>query len=409
MRASAVIAIVLTIATAGWMLSGQIGGGEAPAPAAPTVRAPAPEPLPRVRVQRMSARTHQVAITVRGRTQAGRRVDVRAETDGRVIEIAATRGDTVARGDVLARLAVEEREAKIAEYRARLRQRRIHYEATAALAEKGLSSKEALASAKADIDAAKAAVQQVEVEIARTRLRAPFDGLLLEGHAELGDYLKKGERFGRVIDLDPVLFVGSVTERSVAWLRPGLAAEARGLDGKRVRGTLKYIAPAADPSARTYRIEVEAENPDYRIREGLTADITIEVNTMQAHFMTPALLTLADDGAIGLKTVDASNRVQFRPVEIIEDTPEGVWLGGLPAVVRVITVGHDFVVAGQEVVPVAPVEDDSGISLPRSGDKPDDGQPAAADPDPAAPPPGGASTDVSGAVSSAPSGPRSAS
>ena len=404
MRASAVIAIVLTVATAGWMLSGQLGIGEPPAEAPATVAAPADEPLTRVRVQRMSARSHRVAIMVRGRTQAGRRVDIRAETDGRLVELAATRGERVEQGDLLARLAVEEREAKVSEYRARLRQRQIHYDATAALAKKGLSSKEALATAKADIDAAKAAVRQVELEIARTRLRAPFDGLLLEGHAELGDYLKKGERFGRVIDLDPILFVGSVTERSVAWLRPGLPAVARKLDGNPVQGTLKYIAPSADPSARTYRIEVEAENPGNRIREGLTADITIEVDTRMAHFVTPALLTLADDGAIGLKTVDESNRVRFRPVEIIEDTPEGVWLGGLPPVVRVITVGQDFVVAGQEVVPVAPVGDGSGIGSPGSKDDPHSDQPAAADPAPAGP-----STDVSGTLSSASPGPRSAS
>ena len=414
MRASAVIAIVLTIATAGWMLSGQLGGGEADPPSPATVSADAPEPLLRVRVQRMRARSHQVAITVRGRTQAGRSVDVRAETDGRIVEIAVTRGDAVGTGDLLARLAVEEREAKIAEYRARLRQRRIHYDATEALAKKGLSSKEALATAKADTDAAKAAVQQVEIEIARTRLRAPFDGVLLQGHAELGDYLKKGERFGRVIDLYPILFVGNVTERSVSWLRTGLPAVARSLDGQPVRGTLKYIAPSADPAARTYRIEVEAQNPGYRIREGLTADITIEVDTRMAHFVTPALLTLADDGAIGLKTVDERNRVRFRPVEIIEDTPQGVWLGGLPPVVRVITVGQDFVVAGQEVVPVAPDGDGSAVGSPWSEDDPGADRPAAANPAPTAPTgtdpvPAEPTVDVSGGVSADSAGKRSAS
>ena len=414
MRASAVIAIVLTVATVGWMLSGQLGLGEAESPSPGTVAAQAPEPLPRVRVQRLSAKSHQVAIMVRGRTQAGRRVDVRAETDGRIVEIAATRGDTVGRGDILAQLAVEEREAKIEESRARLRQRRIHYDATAALAKKGLSSKEAMATAKADIDAAKAAVRQVELEIARTRLRAPFDGLLLEGHAELGDYLKKGDRFGRIIDLDPILFVGSVTERSVAWLRPGLPAVARSLDGRPVHGTLTYIAHSADPAARTYRIEVEAQNPDYRIREGLTADITIEVDTRMAHFVTPALLTLADDGAIGLKTVDDGNRVRFRPVEIIEDTPDGVWLGGLPAVVRVITVGQDFVVAGQEVVPVAPDGDGSAVGSPWSEDQPETDRPAAAESTPPAPVrtgpgPAESGVDVSGTTFTESTGTRSAS
>ena len=370
MRASAIIAVVLSIAVAGWMLSGKLGGGGAP-PAATEAGSGPPAtdpPLTRVRVKRMSARSHAVAITVRGRSEAGRRVDLRAETDGRIVEIGASRGDEVRKGLVVARLADEGRLAKVAEYRARLRQRQIHYEATAALAKKGLSSKEALATAKADIDAARAAVAQVEVEIARTRLRAPFDGVLLEGHAEFGDYLKKGDRFGRIIDLDPILFVGSVTERSVARLRPDLPAVARSIGGDVVRGTLRYIAPSADPATRTYRIEVEAANPGYRIREGVTADIAIEMDTRLAHFVTPALLGLADDGTIGLKTVDGENRVRFRPVDIIEDTPDGIWLGGLPREILVIIVGQEFVVAGQEVRPVDP--DGSGPGDPPGRDRP---------------------------------------
>ena len=384
MRVSAIIALVLSIAVAGWMVSGRLGGGE-PIPDPPEAGAdPAvsPTPILRVRVKRMKAHAHGVTVAVRGRSEASRRVDVRAETDGRVVEIGASRGDAIREGSMLARLAVEERRAKIEEYKARLRQRRIHFEATEALAKKGLSSREALATAKADIDAANAAVERVEVEIARTRLNAPFDGVLLEGHVELGDYLKQGDRFGRIIDLDPILFVGSVTERSVAWLRPGLPATAKSLSGDEVRGTLRYIAPSADPATRTYRIEVESANPGYRIREGVTAHIAIEVDTTMAYFVTPALLSLADDGTIGLKTVDARNRVRFRPVDIIEDTPDGIWLGGLPPELLVITVGQDFVSAGQEVQPVDPEESGGapGMSPPGSGNGPGLEIPAAAHP-----------------------------
>ena len=393
MRASAVIAVVLSIAVAGWMVSGQLGGGK-PDPATPEAAlATPPNPILQVRVKRMRARSHEVAVTVRGRSEASRRVDVRAETDGRIVEMGASRGDAVREGSVLARLSVEGRRAKIAEYKARLRQRRIHFEATEALAKKGLSSREALATAKADVDAAKAAVEQVEVEIARTRLRTPFDGVLLEGHAELGGYLKKGDRFGRIIDLDPILFVGSVSERSVARLRPGLPAVARSLGGDEIRGILRYIAPSADLATRTYRIEVEAANPGYRIREGVTAGIAIQVDTRMAHFVTPALLSLDDDGTIGLKTVDERSRVRFRPVDIIEDTPDGVWLGGLPREIRVITVGQDFVSAGQEVAPVA-------LDEPGGGRR-DDGSQSGAEPGAEMP----AAAFPAGRVPSGPSGP----
>ena len=424
MPVSAVIAVVLSLAVAGWLLSGQFGGGggEEPDPGAASPDA-APgsgsvaAPPARVRVERLHARPHDVVITVRGRTEASRRVEIRAETDGRLVEVAAVRGAAVGKGDLLARLAVEEREARLAEFKARLRQRRIHYDATAALAKKGLSSKEALATAQADVDAAKAAVRQIELDIERTRLRAPFDGLLLDGHAELGDYLRKGDPFARVIDLDPILFTGSVTERVVPWLRTGMKAGAASIDGRRLSGTVRYIAPSADPAARTYRIEVEADNPGHRMRAGLTADISIEVATLTAHFVTPALLTLADDGAVGLKTVDARNRVRFRPVEIIEDTPDGIWLAGLPSPVTVITVGQDFVVDGQEVEPVAaapspgdsppparapPGPGEGDGRAPRAGGGPGADTPAADPPAaPAAPPPSTAEVSPAEAVGAA--------
>lgn len=355
-RASVIVAIVLTIAVAGWLLSGQFGGNDMPtATASGDTAAAAGEEraaLTRVRVKRMTAREHNVAIRVRGRSQASRRVDIRTETEGPLVELLARRGDKVQEGQTLGRLAVEEREARLAEVEARLRQRRIHHEATTTLAQKGLASEEALASAQADVDAATAMVEQVRIEVARTELRAPFDGLLLAGHAEVGAWLKKGELFARIIDLDPILFVGSVTERAVWWLRPGMPATATGLGKRSFTGTLRYVAPAADAASRTYRIEVEFPNPGHRVPEGLTGDLTINVATAQAHFVTPALLTLADDGTIGIKTVEDDNRVRFREVEIVEDTPDGVWLSGLPREMTVITVGQEFVVDGQEVEPV---------------------------------------------------------
>ena len=399
MRVSVVVAVVLSLAAAGWLLSGQIGDRSRDAaprtlPATdagtppPAATAAAPPPA-RVRVEEVRAEPHEVVITVRGRTEASRAVTVRAETDGRIVEVTARRGDTVRQDAVLARLAVEERRARLAEFEARLRQRRINHDATAALAKKGLGTKEALAAAQADVDAAKAAVEQVEAEIARTRLLAPFEGQLLEGHAELGDYLRRGDSFARIIDLDPILFTGSVTERVVAWLRPGMAASATSLAGERLTGTLRYIAPSADPAARTYRIEIEAQNPGHRMRAGLTVDIAIEVASVPAHFVTPALLALADDGTIGIKTVGAGNRVRFRPVNIIEDTPDGIWLAGLPPSVTVITVGQDFVVDGQIVEPVATVGGatdavDAG-SVGRAGSgRPDPAPPPDAAPSPAA-------------------------
>jgi multidrug efflux system membrane fusion protein len=69
------------------------------------------------------------------------------------------------------------------------------------------------------------------------------------------------------------------------------------------------------------------------------------------HSLSPALLGLDEAGTIGVKGVDADNRVEFHPVEIVDSSPEGVSVSGLPAEIRLITIGHGFVKPGDVVEP----------------------------------------------------------
>ena len=71
-----------------------------------------------------------------------------------------------------------------------------------------------------------------------------------------------------------------------------------------------------------------------------------------AHRVSPAILTLTDDGMIGVKTLGPDNRVRFHPIQIIGDGADGVWLSGLPNRITLITVGQEFVAEGQTVRPI---------------------------------------------------------
>jgi multidrug efflux system membrane fusion protein len=68
--------------------------------------------------------------------------------------------------------------------------------------------------------------------------------------------------------------------------------------------------------------------------------------------MSPAALTLDDAGVIGVKTVDEKSLVHFYPVELVADGADGIWVGGLPREITIITVGQEFVLPGQTVIPV---------------------------------------------------------
>jgi len=60
-------------------------------------------------------------------------------------------------------------------------------------------------------------------------------------------------------------------------------------------------------------------------------------------------LTLDDKGILGVKSVDADQLVAFHPVQIVVDTPNGIWISGLPESAQLISVGQEFVKEGQLV------------------------------------------------------------
>ena len=118
---------------------------------------------------------------------------------------------------------------------------------------------------------------------------------------------------------------------------------------------MRFISPTADPATRTFRVEIEAPNPDGAIRDGITAEIRLATGSAPAHRLSPAVLTLDDRGVLGVRTVGPGEIVRFMPVSILAEGSDGVWVSGLPETVEVITVGQEYVKDGERVrVVVAP-------------------------------------------------------
>lgn len=353
MKRSYAIAGILALATAAWLVSGQIDAkNESTKTRKPPVDLSQTETVPAVRVRDQTAIPRRTEVVLRGRTEALRKVEVKAETTGRVVELPLEEGARVEKGQVVARLSPEDRPAILAEAKALFEQRRLEYEAARRLSEKGFRAETQLAASKAALEAAMAAVTQAEVAIANLTLRAPFDGVLSERIAELGDFLERGDPLARVVDLNPVLAVAQISERDVGRVSLGGPAQVRLITGAEATGIVRYIAREADPVTRTFRIEVELPNPETRIPDGATAEIRLPLETVVAHRVSPAILTLTDAGVVGVKTLGPDNRIEFRPIDILSDGAEGVWIAGLPERVTLITVGQDFVTEGQLVRPI---------------------------------------------------------
>ena len=93
-------------------------------------------------------------------------------------------------------------------------------------------------------------------------------------------------------------------------------------------------------------------NPGNSISAGLTTEIALKIDEVEAIALSPGLLILHDDGRLGVRYVDTQDVIQFAAVEVIDDASNKVWVTGLPNPARLVSVGQEFVTEGTLVTPV---------------------------------------------------------
>ena len=299
------------------------------------------------------ARETAAELVLRGRTMASRNVQVSAETTGRVVSEPLRRGARVDKNDVLCRLDPGIRAAELAEAEARLAEATVEAEAATRLNERGFAAETTLRTRQAQLGAAQARLDRVKWDIKQLQIRAPFDGFLESDTAELGALLAPGGVCATVIDLGQIKMAGFVAEQEVDQLRVGQKAKARLINGYEAEGKISFISRVADPQTRTYAVEVLVDNPDGKLRDGMTAEMRIKLPGEKAHFLPQSALTLNDDGTLGVR-IDEDGTARFVPVTLLRDEIKGFWVTGLPDTARVIVVGQEFVTDGRRVTGNSP-------------------------------------------------------
>ncbi len=347
MNTSFAWAIGIAVIVAIWILSGELFGDDAKSSGA-TLETEE-ERIVAVRATTSFAQSHANKITIRGQTEALRTVTIKAETTGTVIAVPADEGSRVSAGDVICKLSMNVRDAQKTEAEATVHQRLLEYEAARQLRQKGHRSETEEAGALAAYNGAITALKQIELDIERTKIRAPFDAILDDREVEVGDYMLVGEPCATLLDEQPFLVVGHVSEGDVSRVDVGVQGSAEWITAEVLDGKVRFISKRANDMTRTFRVELEVANSDRILRAGVTAEINIPLEPVRAHKVSPAVLVLNDQGQIGVRAVDENETVYFLPANIIADQTDGVWLSGLPNRLTIITVGQEYVSPGQKV------------------------------------------------------------
>lgn len=354
-----IAALCVLAAAAGWIATGEFAavgsaqgeaGQESPTPEPVTETGPVLRTVAAVEAVFID---HARTIRLSGTTAADKRVALAARADGVIATLGLVKGGTVAAGSVVLTLEGPETvaQAKIAEITLAQREREL------ALAEKlfagGTAPETQATNARSARDAAAAELARATAAVDRLELKAPFSGIVDTVEVELGEWVQTGTPVATILSLDPILVKSEVSEVDLSSIAAGSKAVIRLVNGTELEGTVRLVAREASAQTRTFPVEIALPNPGNALPSGMTSEVMLSAAPTRAVVVPRSVITLAETGALGVRVVGADNLAQFAPVTIIDDTPEGLIVTGVPEGVRIIVAGQDLVRDGEAVTVVA--------------------------------------------------------
>jgi RND family efflux transporter MFP subunit len=382
--------------------AGGCGNSEAKNP----VVAEAPKPVA-VSTVLAEARALPRDLDVTGTLQADAQTEVASETSGRVLAVNVERGTVVKAGAVLARLDAEDarsalreaqataaqtqarlgldaggafdaaRTAEARKARATMERAELEYQRYARLVEMGAVSRSDYdlrrmesATAREQYEASlnesrqlyqSLLAQRARVDIARraladTDVRAPYDGLVAEKHATVGQYLQKGARVATLVRVDPLRVELIVPEVAVAAVRRGqkVSFAVQAYPGTRFDGVIAYVGPSLKADSRALVVEALVPNKSGRLQPGLFATARIELPAGTPSVLVPAAAVRTEAGVSKLWVV-TQDRAEMRLVQLGREVGDRVEaLRGVAAGEPVVAPYSDTLQDGAVITAPAP-------------------------------------------------------
>lgn len=355
-RFHTVAAFVVLAVSAAWVLTGEFSSIGSAAqdtpedkPEVEQAAGPSEKILRTVAVMEPDFMQHNRIIRISGVTAPDKRTTLATRSAGILGELKVEKGDRVSAGDVILVLDGAEKQSMVATAEALLDQRRKEAANVERLVKTGIAPTTQSDNARSALASARSQLEAAQAEIDRLTVVAPFSGIIDQVKVEEGSWLPSGEAVAVLLQLDPVVALGEVSEREISYVKVGGDADVRLISGEIVSGSIRHVSLEATAGTRTFPIEVAIANPNNMVPSGMTAEIMVKSAAVSAVKLPRSVVTLDPSGNLGLRILKGDGTVGFVPIDLIDDTPEGLILGGVPADAKIIVAGQDLVSDGEAV------------------------------------------------------------
>jgi membrane fusion protein (multidrug efflux system) len=310
-----------------------------------------------------------------GSIEARESVEIVSEIAGTVLRLPFREGDPIQQGALIAQLDDAELAAEVARAEALRDQTQASFDRVRTVVEQGAGAPQDLDDAAAALKVAEANVAVSRARLAKTRITAPFSGVIGPREVSPGAFVSPGEVIARLAKVSELDIVFSVPERHAGELRRGaeVTVSTAAFPGYRVTGVMDVVDPLLDPATRSVRVIARAANPDGRFRPGMSADIAVVLAHREHTLTVPAEAVFAQGDQFLVYRLQEDGTVASVPIRLGTRTPSAVEIvEGLAEGDVVVRAGHQKLFPGAKVMAI----NSQGAAAPGGGDA--GGDPAAA-------------------------------
>ncbi len=325
--------------------------------------APAAKPALSVVVTQPQRATLPVSTRANGNVAAWQEASIGTEANGlRLAEVRVNVGDVVKRGQVLATFAPESMQVDLLQARAAVAEAEATLGDAAANAEraKGLRTTGALSeatinqyvtaerTARARLDAQRAALQARQIRVGQTAVVAPDSGVISSRSATVGAVLPAGQELFRLIRQGRLEWRAEVPSSDLAQIKPGARVTVTPAGGAPIAGVVRMVAPTVDPQTRNGIVYVDLPEPG-GARAGMFARGEFEVGSANALTLPQSAVQLREGFSYVFK-VGPDNKVTQVKIDTGRRFGDRIEVtGGLGPDARVVAMGGGFLAEGDTV------------------------------------------------------------
>jgi len=294
-----------------------------------------------------------------GTIEAADAVTVVSEINASVVSLPFKEGQAIGRGDLIAQLDDDQLSAEFARAEAVRNQRRSSHERVKEVVDQGAGAAQDLDDSRAALEVAEAELALAKARLAKTRIVAPFSGVIGARRVSPGAFLRAGDPITELARIDELRVNFAAPEKYLGVLHRGaeVSVSTTADTGGVLTGRVDVVDPVLDPVTRTARIVARVPNPGLRLLPGMSANITA-ILTERANAITvpnEAIFVEGDrtyvyvvnpDSTVARNALVLGTRLAG-VVEVVEGLKEGA---------RVVRAGHQKLFDGAKVMPVPHAE-----------------------------------------------------